>query len=376
MKLTISKSELARVVAAADKFSSGNPLGIDGYFMFDAKGGESTLRASRSGMTAIINLNCESDSDGSFLVYAAKLKQIISKAPDGDLFFEVEGSDIKVTSSKKKVRYTMKAMDSGRFPDFPDIDGKVVKGNGEWLLRGLSYVRKASANDVTREMMCSVRLEFDGDGVNIVATDGKRLHEYHLKDFILDGSEKTEVLLPSGFVDSLCAAVKGGDLEFLVGEREFRVKTSSGLFATPYVNLQYPNYEKVIPKDNPNIISFNREDLLGALERAAVINEFVILEKKGSVVSVSASNSDIGESSEDIELVKNEGKPSPDFKMKLNLGYLKDSLNQNASDLVFFNYMDGDKAFVVKQPGLDCSSEEQLKKQGCGMAVLMPMRLD
>ncbi|MBO7123290.1 MAG: hypothetical protein J6V90_08430 [Treponema sp.] len=376
MKLTISKSELARAVAAADKFSSGNPLGIDGYFMFDAKGGESTLRASRSGMTAIINLNCESDSDGSFLVYAAKLKQIISKAPDGDLFFEVEGSDIKVTSSKKKVRYTMKAMDSGRFPDFPNIEGKTVKGGGEWFLKGLSYVRRASANDVTREMMCSVRLEFDKEGLKMVATDGKRLHEYTVEDFFLDGTEKAAVLLPSGFVDSLCAAVKGGDLEFLVGEREFRVKTSSGLFATPYVNLQYPNYERVIPKDNPNIISFNREDLLGALERAAVINEFVILEKKGSVVSVSASNSDIGESSEDIELVKNEGQPSPDFKMKLNLGHLKDSLNQNASDLVFFNYMDGDKAFVVEQPGLDCSSEEQLKKQGCGMAVLMPMRLD
>lgn len=367
MKLTVSKSELARAVSAVDKFSSGNFLGVDGYFMVESEGGSTTLCASRNGMTARISLECEVDEDGSFLLYANKLKQIISKAPDGDLHFEVDGSKVSVTAAKKRVHYTMKAMDSGRFPDFLPIEGKVVKGNAEWFLKGLSYARKASANDMTREMMCSVRLEFQKNGVDMVATDARRLHISSIKDFTFDG-DRLDVLLPSLFVDSLCSAVKGGELEILIGEREFRVATSKDLFATPYVNAQYPNYKKVIPEYCPNEIAFNRDDLLGALERAAVINEHIILEKKGDSVSISASDGDIGDSSEIIGFKKGE-KPSADFKMKMNLWFLKDAVNQFADDDVYFDYTDGNKAVMVSQ-------RSKSETYGCGYAVLMPMRMD
>jgi DNA polymerase-3 subunit beta len=305
--------------------------------------------------------------DGSVTVNAKKLYEIAREVPDEHVRLKrLENDWVEIRSGKSVFKIV--GMDAREFPQFPKIEAKGLSTTpGSTIREMIERTIFAVSTDETRYSLNGVFIE-EGDGgkIRMVATDGHRL-SFDEKSLGSVGLNKGVILPRKGLSELKKLLENGADGAVSLGFRE-----NMGLAVTDRVELfmrlidgDFPDYAKVVPKDNPNVAKVGHEELLQALRRVSILSseryKGIKMEFDQSRISLSANNPDLGEAVEEIG-AEYDGKP---ITIGFNARYMIDALSVLGSEgEIDIELKDELSPSIIRKPGNDGY-----------LYVLMPMRL-
>jgi DNA polymerase III subunit beta len=305
--------------------------------------------------------------EGTVTVNAKKIYEIIREVPNEQVQLKRLDNDWVEIRSGKSV-FKIVGIDAKEFPQFPKFDGKALSTTpASTVHQMIERTIFAVSTDETRYSLNGVFIE-QGDSGNIrmVATDGHRL-AFEEKAVGSFGLAKGVILPRKGLAELKKLLENGSDAAVSLGFKE-----NMGLVTKDKIELfmrlidgDFPDYTKVIPKGNPNIVKLEHDELLQALRRVSILSseryKGIRMEFTEGKVSISANNPDLGEAVEEIE-AEYKGKP---LSIGFNARYLIDVLSVLGGDgEIDIELKDELSPSIIRKAGVDNY-----------LYVLMPMRL-
>lgn len=308
---------------------------------------------------------------GSVALPARKFYDIAKVLPPGPVTVAArEGNYVEISAGRGHFR--LAGLPASEFPEMPEKPAGVrVTVDAETLRRLVDRVAPFASSDETRYQMSGVLFEKrEAAGktlLRMVATDGHRLA---LADGEVPGIEglvgERRTLVPKkGLLEIRRLAESGpGSIELSASDKFlFAGKGDTELWVR-LLEGDFPDYEQVVPKENPIRARIAREPFVAALRRVSVMApekvHSVKLSFSGKQLEVSTTSPDLGEARDLIE-VEHDGAP---IKIGFNGRYLLDALNGVAEESVVFEIRDEVSQVLVRP-----------EKEPSFQAVIMPMRL-
>ena len=299
---------------------------------------------------------------GATTVPARRLMSIVKELPADEVEIEVDekhGSSIRCGSSFFKVM----GQSDDEFPPLPDFQGKFGYTMDQLALKSmLRNVYYSASTDESRYVLNGVFMSFMGDKLTVVATDGRRLALAE-HDLEFPKEEESEMIVPTKAVNELLQALKDeGQVKICASGNQVMFEFGNVLIISKMIDGDYPNFRQVIPAQSAERIAMERETLLNAVRRVALLTS----EKSNSLrltfgknkLKISVVTPEVGEAHETMA-IKYAGK---EFAVAFNPDFLMDPLRHLTNDEVFLELTDELSPGVVK-----CDSPF--------LYVLMPMRL-
>ena len=296
MKFIVSSSQLLRQLQVlGGVINSNNTLPILDNFLFEIS--ENQLKVSASDlettMTAVVAI--ESDSTGSIAISARLLLDTLKTFPDQPLTFKTEGDSI-IEISSDQGKYDMAYFGGDEFPKSVSLESPsktIVPSNV--LATAISKTIFAAGNDDLRPVMSGVFFQFSTDNLTFVATDAHKLVKYTRTDVTAD--KTAEFIMPKKPLN-LLKGVLGGEEDVVIEYNDANAKFTFENFVLicRLIDGKYPNYEAVIPKENPNKLTVDRASFQNSVRRVSIFSSKtthqIRLKMAGTELNISAEDLD------------------------------------------------------------------------------------
>lgn len=317
MKFRISSTLLSsRLQMAGRVIVAKNNLPILGSFLFEVKG--NVLRITSSDNETTLHTTMEVDDVDGEIRFAANAKTIqdaIREIPEQPLDFYVNESSLEVTVEYRNGSYNFIAQPADEYPTPPALPGDVpVLGvEAQKLLDATSRAVIATADDALRPVMNGLFFDIKDGSLAVVASNGHKLACTKLAgataakagSFILP---KKPALMLKSFLPKV-----EGDVTIRFDGKNAEVDAQDYVMSCRLIDGRYPNYDSVIPKDNPNCATVNREAIASALRRVMVfssaISSLVKLRIENNKINISSQDTNYSMSAQEELLCEYDGTP-------------------------------------------------------------------
>lgn len=299
-------------------------------------------------VTARTALGKSAGEDTGLTVSARKLQDILRSLPEGtEALLDVQNNRLQVRSGKS--RFNLQTLPVTDFPAMADPGAPQAKvALPQKALRELLLlVQYAMAQQDIRYYLNGLLLVLEGSQVKVVATDGHRL-SYAARS-LGQQQEKREVILPRKAVLELGRLLAESDDTVTVEIFASQVRFSFGgtLLTTKIIDGKFPDYTRVVPTGYQKQFSVKRQDLLQALQRAAILSN----EKFRGVrwmlgvnsLRISCTNNEQEEALEEMEI----SYAGEALDIGFNITYLLDVLNNVHSEDVECAFGDANSSMLV-----------------------------
>ncbi len=313
------------------------------------------------------------------ILNGAVLSQIASRLPADDRvslkYEESDGGVVKLRCGE--ALFDLPTLPVEDYPEIPSLPpDKIATLRIDLFHRGLEQTAFAAlkAGETTRLSLTGVDLVLKGGSLKMVATNGYRLAMKTVgAEEIL---EEGEYLIEAGVLtdlDRVLSQLNTDAVEIYKGPGQLFFRAGGVTFMAKTIAEEFPDFERVIPKDNPISLFFERHALLEALQRI----EITAAEESGAVTfrvtpeesaaRINSSSKEKGEAEERVRLRK---LPQAAIEISFKAEYLIDALKRMASDEVALWLADPEKAGLIEPAG------ETISPQDEGfLYVCMPVRL-
>lgn len=302
MAVSIQKKDLLEAMQKAfPVIPSKSSLAILSNFKLSYDNGEFEVAATDADHYLRVTVKAQGSTALNVTVNAKKIFEIVRELPEGGVTLDLDGT-VLLLESEKGFSCKIAGADINDFPGVPEIGG-----GAEFDIHSSTFhelVRKSSfavSRDESRAALCGILWEVDSDKTGMVATDGHRLGS----SFVNTPFPVTESISKIISQKSVSALVRITDsknqddvVRVTIGEKYISFNTDSFSMVSRLVEGQYPDYTKVIPRNNPKIIEADRLSMLEAIRRVSVLssnkNHLVRLVFKSGVMDAIVKNIDIG----------------------------------------------------------------------------------
>ncbi|MGB3607937.1 DNA polymerase III subunit beta, partial [Psychroserpens sp.] len=315
--------------------NSSNTLPILDNFLFELNDSKLTVSASDLETTMSSTLDVESDADGSIALPARLLLDTLKTFPEQPLTFVVEDNNtVEISSNHGK--YALAYADGNEFPKTVELDNpSTTTIAGEILATAISKTIFAAGNDDLRPVMSGVFFQFSTEGLTFVATDAHKLVKYTREDVHAD--QVAEFIMPKKPLNLLKGILAATDenvgIEYNDSNAKFTFENS--ILVCRLIDGKYPNYEAVIPKENPNKLTIDRTQFLNSVRRVSIFSNKtthqIRLKIAGAELNISAEDIDYSNKAEERLTCDYQG---DDMQIGFNSRFLTEMLNNLSSDNV------------------------------------------
>jgi DNA polymerase-3 subunit beta len=283
----------------------------------------------------------EPEEDGSLTVPARVLGDVVASLPDATV--EMRSEDRNILGLRcGSSQYTIHGLPAEEYPSLPTVSEElgfeVSQGGMRDLIRATIF---AASTDETRAILTGVLFKRDGNAVKVVATDSYRLAvKTAPADAVsLHGDEgEWQVIIPGRALQELNRMLDPADEEHPVKARaddhQIAFEVGAYTLVSRLIEGQFPSYERVIPAETDRSITVNREDLLGAIRRAAIVARAeaskLVFRTQEESLTITAESGDVGRAHEELAAAV-EGEEA---EIAFNAEYLNDVLAIIESDQV------------------------------------------
>ncbi|MCL4873593.1 DNA polymerase III subunit beta [bacterium] len=367
MKFTIGKPDFIKVLQRIQGIvEKRNTMPILANVLLDASKGKVTIMATDLEVFIRDSAEAGVSEEGSVTVNARKVFEIVKELP-GDQIDVSTGKDDKLTLKAGKARFNIMGLPAKEFPSFPDPEeGSLQAIDGETMRNMIDKTSFAVSTDETRYNINGFLLEREDGRIKMVATDGHRLALIVSEGDNIAKGQKEGVLLPRKGVMEMKKVLDEKEGEFFLGitQKNAVMKRDNTVITVRLLEGEFPDYRRVIPKDNDKVVSAKREDLLSSLKRVSILSTDKIKGVKfnfsNSKLVLSSSSPELGEATEEVDINYSEG----DIDIAFNARYFIDVLEALKEEEVRINLKDSLSPGIIRPAG----GEDYTY-------IIMPMRL-
>jgi DNA polymerase-3 subunit beta len=328
-------------------------------------------------VTTSVRVPCTVRIPGRVAIPARHFHEVIRKMPRGPVTLVLEGGQCEVRYGDGKGWSRFPVQRADEFPRVPELKGDLrVTVEGDALARMIERTAYATSEEPARPQLNGVLLHGSEKYVAMVATDGHRLARTTRKGAFADLT-RDGVIVPARVLSSVAkfAAEATSPVEMRIADGknhigfatqvgEYQVQVFARLIEGPY-----PNYEQVVPKDNPREMHVSRTDLIEAVDivasHADSNTQQIRFSLRGGKFAVSSATADFGAGEQSVEAdYKGE-----DMEIGYNAKYLLQILRNIPTERVVFRLKTALSAGVVEPVGALPQADEDL------LCLIMPLRL-
>jgi len=301
MKFVVSSTELLGHLQGISKvISSKNTLPILDNFLFKLEGTSLEITASDLESTLITQMSLENtDGGGSIAIPAKILLDTLKEFSEQPLTFDINEETMAVVINSEKGKFSIVGQNGVDFPVLPSIkeDKKIAFNiDADILMSGINKTIFATADDELRPVMGGIFVEAGTDKITFVASDAHKLVRYQRSD--ARAGENASFILPkkpASLIRNILPR-EDGQVALEFDDKNAFFTLSEYKVVCRLVEGNYPNYNSVIPSNNPRKVTVDRIELLNTLKRVSVFSNqasnLVKLELTGNQVKVSAQDID------------------------------------------------------------------------------------
>lgn len=312
--------------------------------------GELALTTTDLEVTTEVRVPVDVREDGTALVPARLLADMVKALAPDAVDFETDGSQAKV--SCRSFEGTLRCLAAEDFPAVREVDGVKVTAEAAAFAEAVSQVARAASRDEARPVLTGVLIEANREGLTLVATDSYRLA---VRELQATGDGEAKALVPERALAEAGRAAGGeekGQVELVIGEAQTAFRVGTLRMTSRLIEGEFPNFRQLLPEPGQNRLATGRVDLLEAVRRVGLLareSSPVRLELNALGVRLSSSSPDLGGAVEAVEGAY-EG---DELTVAFNPTYLGDGLSAASADRVTVELRDGLKPALIKGQGED-----------------------
>jgi DNA polymerase-3 subunit beta len=378
MKFVASSTELLSHLQAISRvINSKNTLPILDNFLFDLEGNRLTMTASDIETTLVTSMEVEDAEGGGKIAVASRLLlETLREFPEQPLVFNINDSNLALVINSANGSYNFIGQNGDEYPQLPEMQegAKEMKLPVEVLLSGITKTIFSTADDELRPVMNGIFFDISYDNtLTLVATDAHKLVRYKTTytSGELGEEDAANFILPkkpSNMLKNILPK-ESGEVTIKFDSKNAYFKLENYTMVCRQVEGRFPNYNGVIPKDNPFKVIVDRLTLQNALKRVAVFSNqasnLIKLAFDNNEIHVSAQDIDFSISAEETIACQFDQEP---IKIGFKSSFLIEILsNVNSSDVVI-ELSDPSRAGLI----LPFENEENEEI----LMLLMPMLLN
>lgn len=372
MKVSIERSSLVKALGHVQSVvERRNTIPILGNVLLQAGDGALTLTATDLDMEISERAPAGVDRAGATTVDAVRLHDLVRKLPDGaQVVLDLSADDGRLHGAAGPSTFSLAVLPEDDFPSLAadDLPTQFSMPAAD-LARLLQKTRFAMSQEETRYYLNGVYLHACGDGdaplLRAASTDGHRLAR--LDAPLPDGAaDMPGVIVPRKAVSELARLLDDADetIEIAVSETKIRFGFGPGHLTSKLIDGSFPDYERVIPKANDNLLEVDNKAFSQAVDRASTIaadrTRSIKLALEADTLHLAVNNPEAGSANESLS-VDYRGAA---LEIGFNAKYLLDVCQQIDGETATFRLADPSSPTVV-------SDEEDRR----ALYVLMPLRV-
>ena len=374
MKFVVSSKALySQLQAIGRVVSPKNSLAILDCFLFNVEDNQLKVTASDSETTLTASLELiESNENGCFAINSKKVLEALKDISEQPLTFQLDLNTMEMTISYQNGYYNLMAQ---KGEDYPQPIGLSEEGivhlnvKSSVLLNSVTRTLFATSDDTLRPVMNGIYFDITTEDLTIVATDGHKL--VRCRNFSTKSEQKASFVLPKKPAQMLKSLIGKDDSEVQIqfDGRNATFKSDGFKMVCRLIEGRFPNYNSVIPSDNPFVVTINRQSFISALKRVLVFAAEEIW-----LVKISLSQNELTVSSKDLDFstAAEEHLACSYNGRNISIGFkgtfLIDILNNLSSEDVMLELADAARSGVIVPADQD-EDEDTLM-------LLMPMMLN
>ena len=364
MKFIVSSIQLLKSLQAiSGVLNSSNTLPILDDFLFRLNEDALVITASdlETTMTVTVPLT-QAEEPGSITVPAKKLLETLKTFPDIPLSFTINEETQSIEISTGEGKYKLTGHNADEFPKIPELENTAaIQMASGVIATAINRTLFAAGNDDLRPVMCGVFCQLSPEDVIFVATDAHKLVRYTRKDTHSD--EVASFILPKKPLNQIKGLL--GHIDEMVTV-EYNQTNAAFTFSNiklvcRLIDGRYPNYDAVIPKINPNVLTIERLPFLSSLKRVAIFAN-----QSTNQVRLKISGQELVLSSEDIDYA-NEAKErltcnylGDDIEIGFNSKFLLEMVNNLDTDEIRLEMSEPNRAGILLPVNAEQTDEDVL----------------
>jgi DNA polymerase-3 subunit beta len=304
--------------------------------------------------------------------------EIVRALPDKEIRFK-RGDGNWVTLTCGASRFRIAGLPQEDFPAIAEPKGKAVKIAAETLGKLITRTVFAISTEDSKYTLSGALLVVKPGSITMVATDGHRLAHIEKSGSFEDVTEEIRILVPKkamGELVKMVSEASEGELcAFSRDENHLFFDQGKRLLVARMLTGQFPNFEAVLPRNNDRTFSIDREEIMAAIRRVAILSDersrTVRLSLGKGTLEVAASHSDLGEAHETIEVTYSK----EELNVGFNYQYLLDFLTTADEAQISFEFKDSESAAqrrreitIIGTLSCQCESDRNILRWAWGSA--------
>ena len=351
--------------------NSTNTLPILDNFLFEINNNKLTLSSSDLESTMTSEIEIESTSTDKIAISAKLLTDILKTFSEQPLTFsKTDNNTIEISASNGK--YSLAYLNGDEFPKQIELlDAHETKIKGSDLGNAINSTIFASGTDDLRPVMNGVFFQFNSDSLKFVATDAHKLVKFETSEYTTN--EVSEFIMPKKPLQILKGILQGENSELVIQHNESNAKFifDKSSITCRLIDGKFPNYEAVIPKDNPNVLTIDRQLFLNSVRRVSIFSNKttnqIRIKIAGTLLNISAEDFDFSNKADENLECQFSG---DDIQIGFNSKFLIEMLNNLESDMITLSMSHPNRAGIIRPLNEDGESKETITM------LVMPVMLN
>ncbi|MEM6630663.1 MAG: DNA polymerase III subunit beta [Bacteroidota bacterium] len=300
-------------------------------FLFEIDKEHLTISTTNLEISMQTKMSVESRGDAIKIAIPARiLLEILKALPEQPITFIIDEKTFGIEISSENGKYKISGENGEDFPLISRPEGTdSIRMPLYVLLKAIQKTLFAASTDEDKAALNGIYFDLGGHGATFVATDAHRLVRYRRVDITVD--KPTDFIVPQKALNLLKSSLDPNDNTDVVihyTDNNAFFQTENLLMVCRLIDQKYPDYENVIPTDNPNKLFISKQELLGTLRRVNIFSNKsthqIRFALKGSELEISTEDPDFSNEAKETLKCHYEGS---DIEIGFNASLLIDVIS-------------------------------------------------
>ncbi|MFA6779718.1 MAG: DNA polymerase III subunit beta [Paludibacteraceae bacterium] len=373
MRFTVSSTGLLSHLQAISRvINAKSPLPILDNFLFRIEDNRLILTASDLETTLVTTMDLDaSEGEGTIALSAKILLETLKEFSDQPLTFDINDENLAMAIKSETGVFNFIGQNGDEYPKMPVLadDASVLNVSVQTLTSGINKTIFATADDELRQVMNGIFFDITTEDVTFVASDAHKLVK--IKTTSAKGDNICSFILPKKPTNLLKNILpkEMGDVQIKFDSKNACFTLSNYTMVCRLVEGRFPNYNSVIPQNNPYKATIDRSSLINVLRRVSVFSNqatnLVKLEFSENDLIISAQDLDFSVSAKEQLSCQYEGEP---MKIGFKSSFLIEILSNISSQNIIMELADPSRAGLVLPFEQDAEEDT--------LMLIMPMSLN